>query len=48
MARANGSPVDYWLSLRLRDLRLWVNASNEVTREIQEQIDQNRAQNGRR
>ena len=40
LARVNQTPVPFWLSLRLTDLRQWVTDSNEVTEEHNRQTQQ--------
>ena len=36
LAKTNSTPVYYWLSLPLKDLRIWIEAHNAVLRDEQE------------
>jgi len=36
LARDNNTPVDYWLSFRLRDLRRWVDTNSKFNEEIRQ------------
>lgn len=37
LARANNTPVGWWLSLPLGELRDWIGAHNRLFEELQEQ-----------
>jgi len=36
MSRNWGTPVSYWMSIPLRELRRWIDVSNEFIRETKE------------